>query len=269
MDENLLNVMQTSDDSRELLKSSMALARSKQPKDHQDLFNFLTSPAFLHRLDTPEEYKNAAAKRLRVSQILQALSINDAPSAHSTYVALTKNSSFLNEEPRVDELIRFSANIRDEAPDLMNFWDKYSQPDDGFVNLTIKALVENGTESAMEVLEKKMADPKHEDGEKIGWMRGIFVPHRDDFQLLKSFERMLTDKLPPRLRPNLVEAIFDYRPGEWYRPATAVNPPDRQKIGSKEREQLHRLANIALQIPDLTEVQKEAVRNTLKDLGYN
>ena len=134
--------------------------------------------------------------------------------------------------------------------------------------MTIEALVKNGTESAMEVLEKKMADPHHQDDEKIGWMHSYFIPHRDDFQLLKSFEKMLTGKLPERLRPHLVETIFDYKPGEWYRPATAVNPPDRQKIGNKERDQLKRLGDISLKMPDLTEAQREAVQKTLKEIGF-
>ena len=267
MNENSLKVMQTSDDSKELLQSSLDLARSKQPDDHNELLSFLTNPAFLERLDTSAEYKNAASKRLRVSRILEALSTNDAPSAHSAYIALTKNSAFLKEEQRVVHLISYSSYIRAEAPDLIDFWDKYSQSDDGFTGVTIKALVVNGTESAMEVLEKKMADPKHEDDDKIVWMQKIFVPNRDDFQLLKSFERMLNGKLAGNLRPSLVEVIFDYKPEEWYVPASTANPPDRRKIGAKEREQLKRLGGIALQMPNLTAEQKQAVQNTLKEIG--
>ena len=41
---------------------------------------------------------------------------------------------FLKEEMRVDELLRFSANIRNEAASLTHFWDKYSQPEDDFTN---------------------------------------------------------------------------------------------------------------------------------------
>lgn len=268
MDENTLKVLQTSEDPKELLTKLMALARSKQPSDHKTLLEFLARPAFLLKLDTEAEYRNAAAKRLRISRVLAALSENDAPSAHAAFVALTRDGGFLKEEPRVDYLIMFSGVLRAEAHDLAPFWDKYSQPEDGFANLTIKALVENSTEPAMEILEKKIAEPRFEDDDKIAWMRSYFVPHRDDYQLLKSFERMLTGKMAEHLKPYLVEVIFDYRPAEWYRPASTANPPDRSKIGQAQRDELKRIGDIALRLPGLTDTQSEAVRKTLEEIGF-
>ncbi|MEJ7712145.1 MAG: hypothetical protein WKF84_20365 [Pyrinomonadaceae bacterium] len=58
-------------------------------------------------------------------------------------------------------------------------------------------------------------------------MRTRILTHRNDLPLLQSCQPVLTDILPIHLRPYLVEALFDYRPAEWYRPATAVNPPKR------------------------------------------
>jgi hypothetical protein len=268
MDENTLKVLQTSDDPKELLTKLMALARSKDPSDHKALLDFLMRPAFLLKLDKSEEYRNAAAKRLRIARVLVALTENDAPSAHAAFVALTRDAGFLKEEPRVDYLIMFSAPLRADAHDLAPFWDKYSQPEDGFANLTIKTLVENGTEPALEVLEKKVAEPRFKDDDKIGWMHAYFVPHRDDYLLLKSFERMLTGKMSEHLKPYLVEVIFDYKPAEWYRPASTANPPDRSKINQNQREQLKRLADIALRLPSLTDTQREAVKKTLEEIGY-
>lgn len=267
MIENPLNVLQTSKDSKELLKAALVLARSKESRDHAALLEYLRRADFLNRLDSAEEYGNAAAKRLRISRVIEALSMNDAPSAHSTFTALTRDAVFLKADQRIDELIRFSAGIRSTPEALVSFWDKYSQPDDGFSNLTIKALIENGTAPAMEVLEQKMADPRHEEEEKIGWMRGFFVAHRDDLFLLRSVEKMLQGKLPVQLRPHLVEVIFDYKPEEWYRPATIVNPPDRRKADQRVREQLRRLGQIALQLPNLTDAQKSAVKKTLNELN--
>lgn len=268
MNENVTNVMQTSNDSKEVLTAALVLARSKNPTDHQKLQAFLGQQTFLAKLDSPEEYRNATAKRLRISKLLEALSTNDEPSAHTLYISLTKNEVFLAEGARTDELIRFSKDIRNQANLLTAFWDKYSQPDDGFVNLTIQALIKNGTASAMTVLEKKMADAKHEDDDKTAWMRIMFVPNRDDLELLKSCERMLSGKLPTNLRPYLVEVIFDYKPAEWYSPHSAVNPPDRQKTDAKVREQLNRVAQIALKLGNVTPAQKQAVQNTLKEIGY-
>jgi hypothetical protein len=268
MDENSLNVLQSSEDPKELLRTLMALARSKNPADHRTLLEFLSRSAFLYKLDTHDEYKNAAAKRLRIAQVLNALITNDAPSAHAVFVALTKDAGFLKEEPRVDYLIKSSGPLRAEAHDLAPFWDKFSQPDDGFANLTIGALVENGTEPAMEILEKKMVDTRFADDDKIAWMHLIFVPHRDDYQLLRSFENMLTGKMSEHLKPYLVEVIFDYKPREWYIPAATANPPDRRNIGQSQRDQLKRLADIALRTPNLSDAQREAVKKTLEEIGH-
>lgn len=266
MNENLLNIMQTSDDSKQLLFSALALARSKETDNHKKLLEFLNRPEFINRLDTPEDYRNTSTKILRVTRVVKVLSENDAPSAQSAYVGLTKSANFLENPARVDALIIYSANVRDRASDLVKFWDKYCQPEDGFSNLTVRALVKNGTESAMEVLVEKTADLNHPEEDKMYWLRNIFLPHRNDFLLLKSFEEMLRGKLNQDLRPYLVEIIFDYKP-EWYRPHSRANPPDRAKLGFKEREQLNRLGKIALQIPDLTDEQKQAVENTLKEIG--
>ena len=266
MDENTLKTLQTSEDPKELLRAAMALARSVQSSDHEALLRYLTQPTFLKKLDTPADYANSAAKRLRVAQVLKALGENSAPSAHGVLVALSKSEEFLAEPIRVDYLIGVSGDLKQEASQLVPFWERFSKPDDGHTNLTVRALVRNDTTPAMEVLEKRMADPGHEDDDKISWMRSVFVPRRDNFELLKSFERMLTGKMPDRLQPELVDVIFDYKPGEWYRPANAVSPPDRTKIGPREKQQLIRLGEIALGMANVKDSQKEVIKKTLEDL---
>ena len=266
MSEDTLNVLQNSDDGKELLTAAMALARSKKSDDHKALLGHLGRPAFLSKLDDAEAYKSAGAKRLRISRILTALSENDSPSAKAVLVALTRDSNFLKEDVRVDYLIETTGKLRDEADQLVTFWNRYSQPEDGFGNKTMKALVANRTAPAIEVLESKLADEKHPDEDKLYWMRNIILPYRDDIQLLRAFERLLTGRLNARLRPALVEIIFDYKPQEWYPPADIANPPDRSKIGAREREQLIRLAEIALKMPELNESQRKAVEDALQQL---
>jgi hypothetical protein len=266
MSEDALNVLQNSDDGKELLTAAMALARSKNSDDHRALQGHLTRPAFLGKLDDAEAYKNAGAKRLRISRILTALSENDSPSARAVLLALTRDSNFLKEDIRVDYLIVTTGKMREEADQLVAFWDRYSQPEDGFGNKTVKALVENRTPPAIEVLENKLSDEKHPDEDKLYWMRNFILPHRDDLILLRSFEKLLSGRLPARLRPALVEIIFDYKPQEWYPPADIANPPDRSKIGGRERELLIRIAEISLGLPELNEAQRKAVEDTLEQL---
>jgi hypothetical protein len=266
MTDNPVRVLQTSEDSKELMKAAVALARSKEPADHDTLLKHLRTQSFLSRLDTKEDYAAAAAKRLRISRVLEALGKNDAPSARQTIVALTQERTFLEEEERVVALIEASTEVRPPPPALVRFWDAHSQPEDGFTPVTITALVNNGTAPALDLLERKMADPKHEDDVKIAWMRSRILTHRNDLLLLQSCERMLTGVLPSHLRPALVEVLFDYRPGEWYRPANASRPPDRRQASAAALAQLRRLGYLALQTVQLTESQKEAVTKTLEEI---
>lgn len=267
MNDSPTQVLQRSKEPKELQTAALALARSKRPEDHEALLGFLRRTEFLLRLDTPEDYADAAAKRLRISRVLEALATNEAPSARQVIVELAQDSNFLSEEARVDQLIRASAYVRPAPPALVTFWDKYSQPDDGFSNLTVEALVENGGEPALRLFEKKMADTRHGRDEKIAWLRTEVLPHRDDPPLLNACERLLAGALPQDLRPHLVEVLFDYRPDEWYRPASVSTPPDRSKASAEAREALRRIGELALRTVRLSDEQRAAVKKTLAEVG--
>lgn len=267
MYENPIQVLQTSKDSRALQAAALTLARSTQPKDHDALLDYLRRTEFLNRLDSAEDYRAAASKRLRISRVVEALGMNDAPSTRQAIVALTRDTNFLRDDNRVLALIRASAKVRPAPPQLGAFWDHYCQPDDGFSHVTVSVLVENGSEHALEVLEKKMTDHRFEDGDKIAWMRTDVLPHRNDLLLLKSCERMLTGGLSQKLRPSLVEVLFDYQPQEWYTPASIYDPPDRRQASAEAKEVMRRIAQLALKTIHLTERQKQAVEKVLEELG--
>ena len=176
---------------------------------------------------------------------------------------------FLREEERVVALIQASVKVRPAPPELGAFWDQYCQPEGGFSHVTVFVLVENGSQQAVEVLEKKMADHRFTDDDKITWMRTVILSHRNDLLLLKICERLLAGGLPPKLRPSLVEALFDYRPQEWYRPASTYNPPDRRQASAEAKEVMRRIAQLALKTIQLTDQQKEAVEKVLEELGQS
>lgn len=267
MIENHLKVLQTSRDPKELQVAAIALARSNRPDDHRDLLSFLRASDFLDRLDSKDDYLAASSKRLRISRVLEALGKNQAPSARQVLITLSQDRVFLAEDERIISLLQESKNIRQPPAALVQFWDTYSQPDDGFTPTTITTLVENGSEPALHLLEKKMADPGHGDDDKVAWMRSRILPHRNDPMLLRSCERMLAGSLPERLRPSLVEVLFDYRPAEWYRPATVVNPPDRRQASPEAIAEIRKIGQMALTRVQLTKQQKDAVVDTLKEIG--
>jgi hypothetical protein len=254
-----------SPDPRELLASALALARSNRAADHQQLLSMLWSADFLSKLDSPAEYAQTG-RRLRISMVLDALAHNPAPSAANTLVSLTERGPFLDSAERVDFLITACAAIRPSPSQVIRFWDAHCQPDDGYEHLTMEAIFENGSEPAMELMERKMSDPRHSDDSKLHWMRAGIVPHRNDVPLLRACERLLTRGLPVNLRPALVDVLFDYRP-EWYKPAHPYLPPERRQASPEAKDEMRRLARLAFSAVALTAEQKAAIEKAMSEIG--
>ncbi|HEY3065777.1 MAG TPA: hypothetical protein VGL09_08295 [Methylomirabilota bacterium] len=254
-----------SKDPATLVAAARRLAASARPEDQAELRRRLESAEFLTRLDEPARYQGAP-QGLRLSEVLGELSRNRAPTAEATLVALTRSRVFRAEPLRAELLIRACVPLRPPSPDVVRFWDEHWQRDDGYSHVTAGAVCDNGTAPALALLERKMADPTHPDDDKRVWIVTGIMMHRNDVPMLESCERMLRSGLPARLRPLLVEAIFDYRPTEWFRPATVLVPPDRALASPAARERLRRLGEYALKSVPLTEAQKNAVTGVLNGL---
>jgi hypothetical protein len=265
MSEEVIQTLQSSEDPKVLVRAAVLLAQSEQRSDHEALLKSLQSDRFLLRLNTQEEYWGDV-RLLRARRILEALSANKSPSARDTLLALTRNPVFTKEGGRVDLLIEATAVIRPAPPELVAFWDRHCQPEDGFTPLTIKALLANGSKPALELFEKKMADPGHEDDDKRVWMRNYLLPLRNQTALLESCDRLLKEGLPEHLRGDLVDVVFDYKPGEWYTPAVAYNPPALAEYSASARAQVRRIADYVLKNLKLTAAQKDAVERMVKSL---
>jgi len=252
------------EEQRALATEALALARSNRPEDHSLLLQRLRSDDFLKKLDSEKAYEGPS-NRLRLRHILETLSKNPAPSARSALVALTQIPDFYKEPARTDLLIKVCAEVRPAPPEVIKFWDNHCQPDDGFTHLTIKATVENGSEPAISLLEKKMSDPKHDEEDKLHWMHSSILTHRNDLILLQACERMLGSSLSENLRLSLVEVLFDYRP-EWFPPSTVLKPPDRWQASPQALAQLRKIGEFALKNMALTENLKKVVERTLEEI---
>jgi hypothetical protein len=180
-------------------------------------------------------------------------------------VALTQTPGFYKEPARADLLIDACAEVRPAPPEVIKFWDNHSQPDDGFTHITIEAVVENGSEPAISLLEKKMSDPKHEEEDKLHWMRSSILTHRNDLILLQACECILGASLSENLRISLVEVLFDYKP-EWFPPSTVLKPPDRQKAIPQALAQLRKIGEFALNKMNLTKDLRKKVEKTLEQI---
>jgi hypothetical protein len=206
--------------------AAQVLASSDDPADHQSLGAALVDGQFLSRLDDEAAYDDKI-NRLRVGRVLRTLAKHLDASRGAILVQLTGDQVFLEQELRIDLLIRACAALRPSPPQVVEFWDAHCQPDDGFGNITVAALVENGSPPALQLFVTKLLDPAHELADKLEWLYQDVLPHRQDLELLRACRDALARGLGPPLDLTLVQVFFDYRPQEWYRPATLREPPDR------------------------------------------
>ncbi len=265
MPDDPLKILATSEDPRELSAYARLLARSERATDHNELRKFLSSAQFLGRLDKPESYQGGPGK-LRLNEVLRELSANRAPSAAAVLIALTGAPDFLAESLRIDLLIRACVPLRPAPSQVVQFWDDYWMPDDGYSHVTAIAVCDNGSKPALALLEKKMGDGGQANDDKRVWMVTGIMMHRNEEPMLESCEHLLRDGLPKQLRPLLVEVLFDYRPTEWFRPATVLVPPERKLASPAARQRLRRIGEIALQSIALSEQQQRVVRDVLKEI---
>jgi hypothetical protein len=261
------NTLQSSRDPKQLLQAALALARSNQVQDHDNLSRWLSSSEFLSRLDSEKEYASTG-RRLRIAMVLQALAMNAAPSARAVLVSLSQSQEFLAMAPRVDFLIQYSYVIRPAPDELVRFWDAYCQPDDGFANLTVATLVANGTDPALRLLERKFRDSKFAQEDKLSWIESNIYAHRIEMPVLLFCERLIGGNvLSSDLELPLAEVLFDPKPQRWFSPATVIVPPPLEQASAEAKTALQRIGTLVLQSHWATPELRGAVPRTLAAIG--
>lgn len=265
MTSNPQAVLHSSTDSDEIFRAAMTLAQAPDPDGHRALLMQLQAPGIYDRLDSKEAYGDFGMP-LQLSHILTALSENHAGGAHAVLVALTQSPVYNSVNRRINLLSEACAAIRPAPPEVVRYWDNNSQPLDGYTPTTIGALVVNGSPPALALLEQKMADPRHDNQYKIGWMHRKILQHRNDSPLLASSLRMLQGDMPEELRAILIETLFDYRPIEWYpgKRSTVPKPPPREQASREAIEQLRQIGEYSLNHVELTNEQRTRVLDFLQ-----
>ena len=258
--------LRTSRDRRELKNAAVLLASSEVPADHEVLGRYLASGEFLGRLDGPEEYQGSTAS-LRLSRVMETLEENRRPSADGVLLGLIAAREYQDHVLRMILLVRALGEVRPSPPGAVRYWDGKSVPGSPLAQDVVSALCVNQSAPALELLERKFADPGHASSLKVFWMRKLILPRRNDLPLLSSCERMVTKSLAPDLRPALVEALFDYQPSKWYRGDDPPKPPPRAKASPEARKVLERIGRYALKRLKLTSGQESAVQNGLSEIG--
>jgi hypothetical protein len=265
MPENISVILDSSNNPRQLTQAAATLAHSDSRADHLQLLAHLQSQEFLLRMDSAKSYLGTP-KALNLRRVLEELSRGKPEAAHATLIALTQNEPFISEPARADLLITACAAVRPAPPEVVKFWDAHCLPEDGFGNLTVEALVNNGSPPAVALLAAKLRDARFEEEEKINWIRSSILTHRNDAPLLAACEDLLKHGLSESLRLALAESLFDYKPYEWFTPATVLHPPPRAAIGPEARATLQRIADFVLANLKLPEDLAAKIRAELETL---
>lgn len=239
-------ILETSDNPRDLMRTALAWTQGTDPAEYGSLLGFLASQGFLNRLDSAADYAAAASNKLRVARVVESLARNESAPARETFDALLRDPVFVANEDRIEALIQASEFVRPPTPDLVPFWKAYSQPDDGYVHLTVTALFRNGSEPALGVFAQLLTSPDHDEDDKLAWLRSDLLTHRDDVGVLRMSDRLLRGGLAEPLARSLLEVLFDYRPSEWYRPASPFSPPNRALAGPEALDLLRTIGGAGL-----------------------
>jgi hypothetical protein len=241
------------------------LAASSLPEDQIELARLLGQTEVLDQLDEPKVRDKAGAMDLRIAGIITQMRTN--PAAAKTLASLGRSEPFNESWQRQELLVRALASQRPPLPDALAFLEAQSRPDSVNLHIAIEALVDNGSEPAIALLGRKLADPSLDSVYKIGWMRGPVLTHRRDPNLLRAAENWLaTGGLDEELRNALAEALFDYRPHEWYPGREGLPRPPVESTIRPESSALVRRIGQLIQSGVYPEPIKTAVRHVLTSL---
>ena len=255
----------TSNEQKVLYADAVRLARSTRESDLARLKSQLTDFAFLRKLDLAEAYEGPSV-RLRVAGVMQILAENTAPPARKVLVSLATSPAFLKHRARVELLILALVQIKPAPEEAVDFWEKHFQPEDGYSSVTIGALLDNGSEPAVALFERKMLDSSFPETEREYWLTVVVLQHRNDLPLLRVCVRLLDSRLDEHFRLLLIDVLFDYKPDDWYGAGYWYKPPPRNDATPEALEQLRALAQKALETQSLSKRQENKIKFVVKEV---
>jgi hypothetical protein len=266
MNENQnIEVINKSQNSGDLAVAVVNLARSNDPNDHAFLAQVLQAAEFLSRLDSEQDYSQPR-NFLRVASVLDALEKNTSPSARELLIDLMRSPVFTETPSRVELLIEISESIRPAPPEVVEFWNRHSDPDDVYMNILMHALVQNGSQPALDVFEQKIGDDRYPEKRRIWWLRKEIPPSCNKILVLDCCSRMLQGGMNSTLKVSLVEVLFDFQ-STWFRPSTPVTAAPLSSYGKAERNKLKTIGQYALQNLELPKTLKAALQDRLDELN--
>jgi hypothetical protein len=171
---------------------------------------------------------------------------NEAPAARQTLLGLTTGQGFLSYDALVVLLIRALAVDRPASARTITYWQKYLHHESVYAGNVVDAIFENHSRPALELFERVMNDPAHEDEYKYVWLRDMLLRRRNDPDVLACCERIIIGgTVDAAWHEPILEAVFDYDPS-WYICCQHPRPPLRILAPEPSKAILERLARHAL-----------------------
>jgi hypothetical protein len=149
----------------------------------------------------------------------------------------------------------------------MEYWRSFTAPESPLAYDVVQALCVNQSAPAMELLLAMLQDPMTPRAEKQSWMRELMLPRRDQPAVLWCAEHFLHGAPGPELQGDMCEALFAYRPDDWYIECDPPVPPPLATTGDAAKASLLRIALYALGQVALNPGQRTVVEAAVEQLG--
>ena len=261
-------ILRTSNDPRELCDTARLFAASPDPADQQVLMQHLGSTEFLDKLDPAVAYQVFQPHQLRAAGIVKTLMDQTTPAPRQTLVDLTQSKGFQSYELLIELLIRALSVDRPATPPTIAYWEKYLVPDSVYGDNVVRAIFMNRSKPALELFERTINDPLHDEEYKYAWLRDMMLSQRNDPEVLAMCERMILGKtVDPSWHEPILEAVFDFEPS-WYLTCRKPKPPLRILAPKESKDSLERLGRHAIQSMTLFKPGLDlTIRLALKEIG--
>jgi hypothetical protein len=255
---DVFEVLRTSNDRDALERAAIEVVRSGDRADVSRLGDFLGDESFLARLD---DVTQPQIKMHRLREIFQEITKHPSPEIEALCLRLGGSPQFLSDPDRKTLLMPALAAVRPMSVETAAFFRAANTQ--GYFSINAPLLAANGSERSLKLLQQMIADRTVPPVRRIDALHYAIVPVRTDPSVLAMAERLLAAALEPAVESGLVEALFDYRPGEWYEFArTHPKPPAWTAASPDARVRLLRLADASLRKPGLPANVAEAVRHS-------
>ena len=250
---------------KDVTLEAIKLARSSDKASHEQLRTLLTNKDYLLSLNTPDHYLRLPPECLQLHFILDALTERPDELPLGTLDCLADSPLYQQPGPRQILLLTASGKINSAPPKLTKLWERQLAPEADELDLTVEALIANGSPAAIGILEKALLNNEYEPDYVIAWLQEPVLTHRQDLPLLVACERLLqAEKWPTELKSALVEVLYDYRPKHWYLMDNAPpEPPRRDALSPAARTKLIEIAELALREGYLDETRRAKIQAEL------